>query len=114
MQRALDETLAYSSERKAFGKPIGAAEHPLQARRGGGHGPAARAIFIDRCSSNCCGKLDVAPRRDGQVWVTEKQGKVIDECLQLFGGYGYMSEYPIAGSTPTPACSASTAARTRS
>ena len=55
--------------------------------------------FVDDCiaAPACDGKLDVADRRDGQVVDhASTQCRVVDECLQLFGGYGYMSEYPIA------------------
>ena len=49
-----------------------------------------------------------------KLWQTEMQGRVVDTCLQFFGGYGYMLEYPVAAPSWTPACSASTRAPTRS
>ena len=53
--------------------------------------------FIDRCVEQLvAGKLDTATASMAKLWATEAQGRVLDECLQLFGGYGYMSEYMIA------------------
>ena len=54
-------------------------------------------VFVDRCVADLvAGSLDTATASMVKLWASEQQGKVIDECLQLFGGYGYMSEYPIA------------------
>jgi alkylation response protein AidB-like acyl-CoA dehydrogenase len=57
---------------------------------------AARA-FVDACMvAHLKGELDAPRAALAKAWVSEQQGKVMDECLQLFGGYGYMMEYPIA------------------
>ena len=57
---------------------------------------AARA-FVDACMvAHLKGELDAARAALAKAWVSEQEGKVMDECLQLFGGYGYMLEYPIA------------------
>jgi len=97
MERALEETLAYVKERKAFGKAIWDFQNTkfklaeVQATV-----LAARA-FVDACMvAHLKGELDAARAALAKAWVTEQEGKVMDECLQLFGGYGYMLEYPIA------------------
>ena len=59
-------------------------------------GSDARA-FVDACmAAHLKGELDAARAALAKAWVSEQQCKVMDECLQLFGGYGYMAEYPIA------------------
>ena len=97
MERALDETLAYVKERKAFGKAVWDFQNTkfklaeVQATV-----LAARA-FVDACmGAHLKGELDAARAALAKAWVSEQQCKVMDECLQLFGGYGYMMEYPIA------------------
>ena len=57
---------------------------------------AARAMVDAAMVAHLKGELGVDRAALLKYWVTEQQCKVIDECLQLFGGYGYMSEYPIA------------------
>ena len=97
MERALAETLAYVKERKAFGKAIWAFQNTrfklaeVQATV-----LAARAIVDAAMIAHLKGELGVDRAALLKYWVTEQQGRVMDECLQLFGGYGYMSEYPIA------------------
>ena len=97
MERALDETLAYTKERKAFGKTVWDFQNTrfklaeVQATV-----LAARA-FVDACMvAHLKGELDAARAALAKAWVSEQQCQVMDECLQLFGGYGYMMEYPIA------------------
>ena len=54
-------------------------------------------VFVDDCvAKHLEGKLDVATAAMAKYWTTDLQCEVIDECLQFFGGYGYMWEYPIA------------------
>ena len=97
MERALDETVRYAKERKAFGRPIWEFQNTrfklaeVQATV-----LAARA-FVDACMvAHLRGELDAARAALVKAWLSEQQGRVMDECLQLFGGYGYMMEYPIA------------------
>ena len=53
--------------------------------------------FIDQCVQRLvAGELDTATASMAKLWASEAQCRVVDECLQLFGGYGYMNEYPIA------------------
>ncbi len=97
MERALAETVAYTKERQAFGKPIWNFQNTrfklaeVQATV-----LAARAMVDAAMVSHLKGELGVDRAALLKYWVSEQQGKVMDECLQLFGGYGYMSEYPIA------------------
>ena len=54
-------------------------------------------VFLDRCLElHLEGKLDVETAAMAKYWLTELEGRVIDQCLQMHGGYGYMLEYPIA------------------
>jgi len=97
MEGAYEATLDYVRERKAFGKPIAdlqntrfkLAEVATQIQVG--------RAFIDRCVDLLLvGKLDTATASMAKLWSSEAQGRVLDECLQLFGGYGFMNEYMIA------------------
>ncbi|HIV73069.1 MAG TPA: acyl-CoA dehydrogenase family protein [Candidatus Aquabacterium excrementipullorum] len=97
MEGAYAATLAYTRERKAFGKPVAdfqntrykLAEVATQIKVG--------RAFIDQCVERLVeGTLDTATASMAKLWATETQGRVVDECLQLFGGYGYMNEYMIA------------------
>ncbi|MBZ2187545.1 acyl-CoA dehydrogenase family protein [Alcanivorax sp. JB21] len=97
MERAVRETVAYVRERKVFGQRLmdmqntrfKLAECQTRAR-------AAR-VFVNDCIGKALrGELDVATSAMAKWWVTETNCQVIDECLQLHGGYGFMTEYPIA------------------
>ena len=97
IESALQITSEYVKERKAFGKRIldfqntqfKLAERFTEAK-------LART-FVDQCAMQlAAGKLDGATAAMAKWWTTQKQCEIIDECLQFFGGYGYMMEYPIA------------------
>ena len=97
MERALQITSDYVKQRKAFGKRIldfqntqfKLAERYTEAR-------LAR-VFVDDCAMKLAdGKLDATTAAMAKWWTTQKECEIIDECLQFFGGYGYMMEYPIA------------------
>jgi alkylation response protein AidB-like acyl-CoA dehydrogenase len=96
-EAALGWTLEYVRERKAFGQSIGsfqASRFTLAEVRG--EVDVARA-YIDRCVQALdAGELTPEDAATAKWWCTDLQGRAIDRCLQLFGGYGYMSEYPIA------------------
>ncbi len=96
-QQAIDDTIAYVRERKVFGTTVASfqntrfklAEMQTQVQM-------AR-VFVDQCMALLLqGALDAATASMAKYACSELQGKVIDECLQLHGGYGYMWEYPIA------------------
>ena len=94
---ALEWTLRYVRERQAFGKSIldfqtarhALAELKTEVQIGRG--------FVDQCIAlKLAGKLDAATASMAKYWTTDLQFKVMDRCVQLHGGYGYMWEYPIA------------------
>lgn len=97
MEHAMQVTLAYTKERKAFGKPIFEFQNTrfklaeCQALL-----LASRALMDAAIVSHLKGELGVDRAALIKYWITDHQCKLIDECLQLFGGYGYMKEYPIA------------------
>jgi acyl-CoA dehydrogenase len=97
MEAALQWTVDYVKERKTFGRPVfdnqairfKLAELKTEVE-------VAR-VFTDRCLDlHLAGQLDVVTAAMNKYWSSEMQCRVIDECVQLFGGYGYMWEYPIA------------------
>jgi alkylation response protein AidB-like acyl-CoA dehydrogenase len=94
---ALEWTLQYTNERNAFGRSISA----FQATRfklAELHAEiTVGEVFVDRCVEALnADELDPADAAIAKYWSTELQGRVVDACLQLHGGYGYMTEYPIA------------------
>ena len=97
MERALTETLAYVKQRTAFGQPVWEFQNTrFKLAEVQAVVLAARAL-VDACMvAHLQGELDAARAALVKAWVTEQQCHVVDECLQLFGGYGYMMEYPIA------------------
>ena len=97
MKRALDETLRYVKERHAFGKPILAFQN-TQFKLGELKTKATIAeVFCQHCSDLLLkGELDAATASMAKYWVSDTQCELIDECVQLHGGYGFMNEYPVA------------------
>ncbi|MEM6934639.1 MAG: acyl-CoA dehydrogenase family protein [Pseudomonadota bacterium] len=97
IERAVEDTIAYCKERHAFGQPIMHFQNTrFKLVECKAHAMAARS-FVDACMvAHLKGELGVDRAAMAKYWVSEAQGKIIDECLQLFGGYGYMMEYPIA------------------
>ena len=97
MERALDETLRYVKERQAFGQPVWNFQNTRFKLAEVQAIVLATRAFVDACMlAHLKGELTVERAALAKAWVTEQQCKVMDECLQLFGGYGYMMEYPIA------------------
>jgi len=97
MEYALELTVDYARHRKAFGKALLEMQNTrfkLAEVRTWVH--VAR-VFIDDCILKLKdGRLDTVDASMAKWWLTDLQSKVADECLQLFGGYGYMKEYPIS------------------
>ena len=92
----LAQTVAYVKERKAFGKPVAAFQNTQFKLAEMDAELTALRVFIDRCIElHLQGKLDVPTAAKTKLLSTELQCKVMDECVQLHGGYGYMWEYPI-------------------
>jgi len=97
MDAALDETIAYVKERKAFGRSILDFQNTQFKLAECKTKATVAKVFCDYCTGLLLeGKLDAATASMAKYWVSDMQCEVIDECLQLFGGYGYMNEYPIA------------------
>ncbi|MDN3921209.1 acyl-CoA dehydrogenase family protein [Roseateles violae] len=97
IERALTETLAYVKERQAFGKPVWDFQNTrFKLAEVQSQLLAARAL-VDACmDAHLRGELDAPRAALAKAFCTDLACKVMDECLQLFGGYGYMMEYPIA------------------
>ncbi|MGO4242336.1 acyl-CoA dehydrogenase family protein, partial [Janibacter sp. RAF20_2_2] len=94
---AVDLALAYTKERTAFGKPISAFQNTRFTLAEVSTDVMAARTFLDHCVAlHVDGKLDAVTASRAKYWTTDVQCDVIDRCLQLFGGYGYMLEYPIA------------------
>jgi long-chain-acyl-CoA dehydrogenase len=97
MERALAETLAYVKQRHAFGQPIWGFQNTRFKLAEVQATVLATRAFVDASMvAHLKGELDAARAALAKAWVTERQCEVMDTCLQLFGGYGYMMEYPIA------------------
>jgi acyl-CoA dehydrogenase len=96
-ERGLEATLAYVKERKAFGKRVIDFQNTQFKLAEIKTKLTVAKVFVDHCIDlHLKGQLDAATASMAKYWVTDIQGETIDEMLQLFGGYGYMTEYPIA------------------
>jgi alkylation response protein AidB-like acyl-CoA dehydrogenase len=94
---ALGWTLAYVKERKAFGQPIGSFQNSKFRLAEMATEIDIAQTYLDRCVEALNAReLTVEDAAKAKWWCTELQGRVADACLQLHGGYGYMTEYPIA------------------
>jgi len=97
MEGAVDRTVAYAKEREAFGGPILQFQNTRFKLAECRTKTAVCRAFMDECiAEHMCGALSVEKAAMAKYWLTDAQGEVIDECLQLHGGYGYMQEYDIA------------------
>ena len=97
IERAVKLTVDYTRERKAFGKSLIDLQNTrFKLAEAKTHAVVART-FLDKCIEELlAGRLDTVTASMAKYWTTDLQCQVIDECLQLFGGYGYTVEYPIA------------------
>ena len=97
MEAALGWTVDYTRERKAFGKTIADFQNTRFKLAEVKTEITVARTFLDRCLEQFLeGTLDTTTAAMAKWWLTELEGRVLDTCLQLFGGYGYMAEYPIA------------------
>lgn len=96
-ENAVDITTKYAKERKAFGGTLIELQHVrfklaecrTEARVG--------RVFLDHCIQEfLAGRLDAATAAMAKYWLTDRESRILDDCLQLHGGYGYSAEYPIA------------------
>lgn len=94
---ALEWTLDYVKERMAFGQPIGSFQNSRFRLAEMATEIDIAQIYLDRCvQARNDGELSAEDAAKAKWWCTELQGRVVDTCLQLHGGYGYMNEYPIS------------------
>lgn len=92
----LQQTIEYVQDRKAFGKSIANFQNTRFKLAEANTELSAARVFVDRCLELLLAKkLDVATAAKAKLLTTEVQSRVLDECLQLHGGYGFMWEYPV-------------------
>ena len=97
IERALRLTIDYVKERQAFGKKVIEFQNTQFVLAECKTEATLAKVFLDHCiGEHVAGKLDTVTASMAKYWITDTQGKIIDRCLQLFGGYGYMEEYPIS------------------
>jgi len=97
MEGGLDETVRYVKGRKAFGKTLLEFQNARFRLAEAATIVRVARTFIDRCIQDVVdGKLDAATASMAKWWSTDMQQQVLDECVQLHGGYGYMNEYLVA------------------
>jgi acyl-CoA dehydrogenase len=95
-EQILEDTVAYCKERKAFGKPISKFQNTqFKLAECATKVEVGRAFLDKLVSEHVAGKYLVKECSMAKLWQTEMLGEVVDECLQFFGGYGYMLEYPV-------------------
>jgi len=96
-EAALRWTIAYVNDRKAFGKPVAGFQNTRFKLAEIATEVQVMRVFVDRCMELLLEKkLDAATASMAKLWATDMEGKVLDECLQLHGGYGFMWEFPIS------------------
>ncbi|MFN8217098.1 MAG: acyl-CoA dehydrogenase family protein [Solirubrobacterales bacterium] len=96
-ERALEITLSYVKERRAFGQPIGSFQANRFALAELSTRVRAARVYVDHCIAAVnAGALSDSEAAGAKAWTTELQFEVLDRCLQLHGGYGYMDEYEIS------------------
>jgi acyl-CoA dehydrogenase len=96
-RRALEDTIAYVKQRRAFGKPIAAFQNTQFKLADLASEVEVGQAFVDRLlGAHVKGDELVKEVSMAKLWTTELQKRLTSECLQLFGGYGFMNEYPIA------------------
>lgn len=95
-QAAIDWTVDYVKERKVFGQPVAVFQNTRYTLAELQTQVQVARVFVDKCCDLLVrDKLDTATASMAKYWTTDLQCKVMDECVQLFGGYGFMWEYPI-------------------
>ncbi|MCB4365311.1 acyl-CoA dehydrogenase family protein [Hydrogenophaga taeniospiralis] len=95
-QAAIDWTVAYVKDRKVFGQPVASYQNTRYTLAELQTEVQVARVFVDKCCELVAvDKLDTATASMAKYWCSDLQCKVMDECVQLHGGYGYMWEYPI-------------------
>ena len=96
-RQALRWTLEYTNDRQAFGQPVASFQNSRFELADMATEIQIGEVFVDRCvEALVAGTLTVEEAAMAKYWTTELQKRVVDRCVQLHGGYGYMLEYPIA------------------
>jgi len=96
-EAALGWTIDYVNQRKVFGKPLAGFQNTRFKLAELATQVQVLRVFVDRCMALLLErKLDTATASMAKYWASDMEGKVLDECLQLHGGYGFMWEFPIA------------------
>ncbi|WP_327180842.1 acyl-CoA dehydrogenase family protein [Streptomyces sp. NBC_01334] len=96
-EHVLELTRAYVRQREAFGRPLARLQHIRFEIAEMATECAVTRTFVDRCvTEHGAGRLDAVHASMAKWWATELQKRVVDRCLQLHGGYGYMTEYQVA------------------
>lgn len=96
LQSAVEHTIAYAKQRAVFGAPLFSMQNTRFELAECATIATVARTFVDDCIvKHLRGELDAATASMAKAWVTDMQCQVIDRCLQLFGGYGYMLDYPI-------------------
>ncbi|MGW5516779.1 acyl-CoA dehydrogenase family protein [Nocardia africana] len=97
MERAVELTVEYTKSREAFGKPLFAMQNTkFELAECATIARVSRTFLDDAIGKHLRGELDIPTAAMSKYWLTDQLGIVVDRCLQLFGGYGYMTEYPIS------------------
>ncbi|NUR61299.1 MAG: acyl-CoA dehydrogenase, partial [Catenulispora sp.] len=97
LEAAVAHTVAYTKERQAFGRPLFTLQNTrFELAECATIARVARVFFDDCVGKHLAGELDAATASMAKYWITDRQTEVVDRCVQLHGGYGYMLEYPIA------------------
>ncbi|HEX8787224.1 MAG TPA: acyl-CoA dehydrogenase family protein [Telluria sp.] len=97
IERALQLTIEHARARKAFGQALIEMQNTRFVLAECKTEATVARVFIDRCIEDLvAGRMDTVQASMAKYWLTDLQCKVVDRCVQLFGGYGYMLEYPIA------------------
>ncbi|MEC3956648.1 acyl-CoA dehydrogenase family protein [Nocardia sp. CDC153] len=96
-EKAVELTIDYTKGREAFGKPLFAMQNTRFELAECATIAKVGRVFLDDCiSKHLRGELDIPTAAMSKYWLTDQLGNVVDRCLQFFGGYGYMTEYPIS------------------
>jgi acyl-CoA dehydrogenase len=97
IERALALTIDYVKQRDAFGRKLIEFQNTQFVLAACKTEATVARVFVDHCIGRLiAGALDTVTASMAKYWVTDTEGKIVDRCLQLFGGYGYMDEYPIS------------------
>jgi long-chain-acyl-CoA dehydrogenase len=95
-EKVFEDTLEYCKQRQAFGRPIGRFQHSRFVLAEMATELAVARSFTDRCiTEHNAGRLTTEEASMLKWWDTELCNRVVDRCVQLHGGYGYMLEYPV-------------------